>query len=172
MIDDFKADILLDKYRLDEDAVNQAGLFLKWGEQWALAVQTRDTASKRIKEVEADCDREIRETPGKFGWVQPSKEPTEKFIEAKIPNHPKYIEAKNALIEAEFQVNLLSIVKQAFSQRDSMITALAGLYKGGYFSTSTPERFENIMTDRAHAAQTEGLRKNERLRKRFDIKEE
>lgn len=173
MLDEFKKDILLDKNLLDENAVEQASLFLKWGEKWAIAVRDRDTAARKLKEVEEQCDKDIREFPGKYGWVQPQKEPTEKFIEAKIPSHKDFIAAKEALIEAEFQVNLLSIVKQAFSQRDSMITALAGLYKGGYFSAKSPEAFENIITERAREAQNANLKQNERLMKRtFTPKED
>lgn len=166
MSEDYKQDILLDKHNLDQNAIDQARLGLDWGEQWALAVRDRDQAKRKLEVTEEQCDKEIREFPHRYGWTSTTKEPTETFIKAKIPTHPDFVKASEEMIEAEYQVNLLSIIKTAFTQRASMLRVLADLYGGGYFSSRTLEKVTNVAAQLGNQAQNDHLAKSDRFIKR------
>lgn len=164
----FKEQLKLDKYNLDDCAIEQPDLYAEWGIKWADAVDVRDRQKDFLAVVRSECDYEIRATPSEFGWEKLDKAPTEAFISAAIPSHPSYKEANEAYLEACHDVNILVIAKDAFEQRRKMIEVLQQLYSGNYFSSNKEmdKGYKTALEKASVNAQNEGLESSPRLLRR------
>lgn len=165
---DFREDLKLDQYNLDKCALTQPELYAEWACKWADAVNERDRLKDRLSVVRSECDAEIRAEPQIFGWDNPTKSPTEAFIQSTIPCLKNYIEANEEYLEACHNVNILTVAKEAFEQRRKMIEVLVNLYVNNYFSGNKEfDRSYKPAVEKMHVKeQSEGLEKNPRLAKR------
>lgn len=168
---DFKIDLKLDKYNLDECALNQAELYADWADKWADAVYMRDKIKDRLSLVRAECDQEVRSTPSEFGWTKGDKPPTEAFIASAISGHKDFVEANNEYLDACHEVNVLSVAKEAFEQRRKMIEVLADLYTASYFcgNKDFDKSYKPAVEKAVAAEQGESLERNPRLARRKSV---
>jgi hypothetical protein len=167
-LSDFKEAIKIDPLQLDKAVLIQADLVVEWSELWAEATRDRDRLKERINIVRAECDKDIRSNPKKFGW-EDAKSPTEGFINANIPLHPKMKEVNEELIDLQYDVNIYSIAREALDHRKRAVTILMELYKSDYYS-SNPRMtgYENSVSKENTKAQNEALSASPRLKKRVD----
>lgn len=168
MSDDFQKDVRLDKYALDQCALEQPELFAHWATLWADAVNDRDRCKDRLSLVRSECVSEIRSTPSEFGWTKHDKPPTEAFITSAICGHKNFVEANEDYLAASHEVNTLAVAKEAFDHRSKMIVVLAGLYSSSYFSGNKQmdKGYQAAMDRAASSEQNAGLEKNPRLLRR------
>jgi hypothetical protein len=164
----FKNDLTIDRYNLDQVCVDHAELVANWGLQWAEAVRIKDYLEDNLTVIRSKCDQEIREEPSKFGWQKADKAPTEAFINSAIMAHSAYIEANKELSDAKHEVNILIVAKNSFEHRDRRISDLVKLYGNNYFSSNKQlgAGYENLREEALEKAQNEGLEKNTRLVRR------
>lgn len=164
---DFKKDLHLDKYNLDQCALEQPELFAEWATRWADAVNDRDRAKDKLSLVKSECDGDVRESPRNFGWVS-EKAPTEAFIASAIIGHPDYVDANDSYLDACHEVNILSIAKEAFEQRRKMIEVLVQLYMSSYYSGNKDfdKSYQAAVVSVVSKDQNEGLERNARLARR------
>lgn len=160
----FKKQLVIDKYALDEAVINQPELYADWACRWADAVNDRDRAKDNLSLIRGECDEDIRNRPGDFGW-KADKAPTEAFISAAISGHVDYMAANEAYLETVHEVNTLVVAKDSFEQRSKMIGELVKLYVSGYFSgnKAIDKGYAGALEKIVEKDISEALEKNPRL---------
>ena len=133
-----KDEIKLDKTNLDEVALRLPTLYDEWGTQWVNATRERDKIKERLSVVRAQADEEIRKSPKDFGWDS-DKSPTEAWVAQQIILHDKVKEANEELIEAQYEVNMMSVAKETIEHTRRALEILTDLWKGSYFSARSRE---------------------------------
>lgn len=169
MSDNFKQDVKIDPLALDDANIIQAELYAEWGERWASAVKERDYLKEQKDMVKAELDEKIRSRPEKYGW-EGSKSPTEAFISSQILLQQEYIAVSNSLIEAQYNVNMMGLAKEAIENKGKSIDRELEMYRLGYKVISMqekPSRKEDVAKKNTQE-QNEGLKRNRRLRKEDD----
>lgn len=101
----------------------------------AEAVAERDHLKDQLTAVKASADEEIRKNPKKFNAED--MKITEAWVAAKISLHPEVVDISNKLIEAQLNVNMLAVGKEALDHRLKALSILTELYKGNYFIASS-----------------------------------
>jgi hypothetical protein len=167
MGNDWKQDLKIDQYALDKAALSQPELFAEWAMEWANAVRERDRLKDKLALVRSTVDQYIRETPGDFGWDK-EKAPTEAFINSAITTSQYFVDANDAYLDSQHDVNVMGIAKEAFEHRRRMIDNLIQLYMSGYFSGNKKldAGYQEVLAPAAATAQAEGLAASPRLARR------
>ena len=155
----FADKIKLDKYRLDENAIEQPSLYNNTAEDWAKSVLERDKAKENLEIVAAKVGKRIRESPEIYGI----EKVTEKSLQEAMVQDKEYREASSKLINAQYNVNVLSSAKEAIDHRGKALRILSDLYSGSYFSASAGEKMKETATERTKENQKQGLKENTRL---------
>jgi hypothetical protein len=130
----FKDDIKLDVADLDHAALEQPSLCAEWGEKWAQAVLDRDRLKERLTSRRAEIDEEIRKSPESFG--NEGGKITETWIASKVQLHEDVVSLNQELLEAQYNVNMMSVARDALDHRLKALSTLTELYKGNYFSAA------------------------------------
>jgi hypothetical protein len=164
----FSDDIKINKNTLDKDAINQVDLYEEWSRKWAEAVNARDRLKEVLSVTRAEADEEIRQDPSKFGWTAESKAPTEAWISNAITLHPNVRKATDDLLNAQSEVNLLSVAKETLEHRKKALEILTELYRGNYFVAVAKEDvgYKDAISKEGKEAHNEILNKSDRLRRR------
>ena len=145
-IDELKNDLLIDKYGLDEELVQQPTLFMKVSEALVEAMAAKDYAKENLAEADAMLDGMFRRSQEKV---------TEAAIKNLIQLDPKHASAFTAYIEAKTKADLLSSLKEAFHQRSYMIRELCHiktteLFEQGSYRSKT---YGEVLEQQAQASQ-------------------
>lgn len=166
MSGNFKEDVKLDPYALDDANIIQAELYAEWGERWADAVKERDYLKEEVSVVRSSIDEQIRNKPEKFGW-EGAKSPTEAFINSQIVLHPDYIDIMEKLNKAQYNVNMMVVAKEAIEHKGKSIDRELDMIRLGYKVAAKKESLsrKEHLTNRNEDAQNESLKKNRRMRK-------
>lgn len=141
----FKEDVKVDRYRLDEDWQEHPALYAEYASAWADAYQERERAAERLKlekerldDTYNRLDGEIRADWAGFGFT---KAPTEAAIKSCIQKHPDYLaqrervaQRREELVEAQATEARLSVALKAFDHRKTVLESLTKLMLGGYYS--------------------------------------
>lgn len=158
----FKDKIKLDKYHLDENAIEQPSLYNDTAENWAKAVLERDKAKENLEIVSSKVGKRIRENPEQYSI----EKVTEKSLQEAMLQDKEYREASSELINAQYNVNILSSAKEAVDHRGKALRILSDLYSGSYFSASAGEKLKETAVARTQENQKQGLKENERMKLR------
>lgn len=156
----FKDDIRLDITALDKAALNQPELYEEWSGKWAEAMFIRDKAKEALRIAEAEADEEIRKNPVKFGW-DADKAPTESWYSRQIVLHDKVRDATEALIEAQYDVNVVASAKEVLEHRKKSLDILTELFKQNYFVARSREdkNYSDTVVKKEKEEQLKGLAK-------------
>lgn len=128
---DFTKDSQLDKYALDVAAAEQAGVYMYWSEQMALARREEDACALEVKIARAESAQHIRETATKI---------TEAGVLEAVTKDPKVQEAERKHSGATHKRSLAEASVRAMEQRKSMIEVLSRLWVAGYYGDPTKDR--------------------------------
>ena len=128
---EYKGDLKIDKYSLDEELVNQPSLFMKWAEEYVFALERRDKAKEKLDIVKAEIDADIRNNPKDYGF---DGKVTEAGISACIIQQEGYSKVNSELIEANKEVNIYAAAKEAMGHKKSSLAKLVELYLTDYWS--------------------------------------
>lgn len=120
--------LLIDKNELDTVCIQHPPIFFDISDQAALATATRDQAKEEMERVWAKEAQKVRAGAEKV---------TEKIVEERVTNSVEYTEAKDAFLEAKYEADRWSAVKDAFMQRAGMIRSLCDLFVTGHYNVTT-----------------------------------
>jgi len=156
---EYYQDLVIDRFRLEEECVDQPRRFMKWSEDFAEAVFKRDKAKQNLKVVSAQVQQRVRQDPELYGVVSGVRGVTEGSIQAALDTHHEILEAEDKLIEADKDVQILKAAKESFDDRKRQITNLVHLQLGQYYSDPG-----KAATSEAKRMQEEHLADNVRLK--------
>ncbi len=128
LIEEFRGYLKIDRNALEEAVAQHPELFFKVAEAAAVAMSVRDEAEERIKEVDAELDRKLRNVKG--------DKDTEAAIKAQIQTHTDHRLAREDYAAKRKQAAMLVALERAFDQRGKMLRELTNLYGNGYFSVA------------------------------------
>lgn len=120
----------IDKYRLDEEAEGQPGLYLFWADKLAKAELRLAEAKAELDLTRAELSRDIR---GRWVEFEPGK-PTNEAVEIRIFVNKEYQAAVRAVNDAKYDVDHCKAVVRGAEHRKSMIESLVYLQGQGYFA--------------------------------------
>jgi len=127
----YELDIEIDADELDVECLRQASLFGKYSQAEAKAKRHYALAYENVKVIRSDL---IKLASGNKELGNAQK------VEAFYRTHPKHIEAKKELIEAEYEMNIATSAVFAFNQRKSMLENLVKLAMSDYFARPSEPR--------------------------------
>jgi len=126
----YEQDLAIDPHSLDEEWLRQPGLYMKYSKEAANAERVRDLAKEKVGVVKAELDRAIRKEPIKYGLEKITDTP----VAGAVLLQSEYKEAANALIEADFKLNILKSAVRAFDHKREALENAVKMWLGGYFS--------------------------------------
>jgi len=131
MEDGYQKDLEIAKHSLDWEWQRQAGLFLKYSDEFANANLLRDRAKENIEIVKAELNKSILADPGKFSIDKI----TVASVDAVIKTDKKVIKAIDKWLQLKYEAEIFGSAKQAFEHKKSALEHLAKLYLSGYWSS-------------------------------------
>jgi hypothetical protein len=149
----------LDKYSLDDNAIEQPDIYRECSENWAKASLERDKAKESLEVVTARVSKAIRENPEKYGI----EKVTDKAVQENLLLNEEYRKASKAVIQAQYNVNVLQSMKEAAEHRGRALRILSDLYSGSYFSATAGEKFKQSAVERGKEAMKEKLHESKKL---------
>ena len=126
----YKEDLQMDKHSLDSEWERQALLYMKWAEEYADAVLTRDRAKEKVELVQAELYKEIVESYIKEG----EKKPTEGAITNITIGKVKFKEANSEYFEAKKNAEILAGAKEAMQHKKKALESMTHLWLGSYYA--------------------------------------
>lgn len=149
----YEEDLKIDPDQLDVECLNQAEKFFKYSEQLAYADKAAKKAHEKVKVIRSELVKEAREEGAKNANQE----------EAYYRTNRKHKEAKDELIEAEFEKDLLQASVFAFSHRKTMLENLIRLHGQNYFAG--PEIPRDLKEFAENYDKMKGERAKERVKK-------
>ena len=162
-----KDDVKLDITKLDEAALNQPSLYAEWGEKWADAVLKRDQLKEELSTIRSEADESIRKSPKSYGW-EADKAPTEAWISSQLNLHKKVKKANDEFIEAQYEVNMMTVAKESLDHRKRALEILTDLYSSNYFiaKSRSGKDYVETLTSKGAEEQQKVLDDNPRVSRR------
>jgi hypothetical protein len=155
---DFKKDLTINPYNLEEECVSQPSLYMDYVLLFAQAVSARDKAKLNLEVVEAETARNVRENPEKYGVIEGARGYTEAGYSSAVSVSKEVQEATLGLIDAQEQVEIFKGAKEAMLDKSRQLTNLTHLYY--YINPGKAAETES------KAIQEKGLSENDRLKNR------
>jgi hypothetical protein len=127
---DYEKDMRIDETSLDVEWLNQASLFMKYARYSAEARRKVDEEKQALDIIKAGIDKQMRETPEKFGI----EKITEGAITAAILTVRQYQTAYQKFLDAKYEADMASSAVQAMNQRKDALENLVRLAGQSYFA--------------------------------------
>jgi len=129
---DYESDIRIDDTALDVEWLEQASLALRYGRHWAIRKRELTKAEERIKVIRAELIAEANSDPVK---CCNKEKPNAADIEAYYRNHKRHKEAKEAWVQAQYELDMAEVAKNEFSfTRKAALENLVRLHGQQYFA--------------------------------------
>ena len=125
---EFREYLKIDKDGLDEALSQQADLFFRVAEEYALAISEREEAKEGLNTVDADLGLKLR--TGK----KADEKVTEGLIKDRVQKDPEHKVAFDTYAKKRRRAEQLAALKEAFQERGRMLRDLGNLYATGYFT--------------------------------------
>jgi hypothetical protein len=134
---DYKKEISINQYELDQEWLAQPGKVEEINRLWADAILKRNKAEEKMKVVFAEMDLKIRKNCPE-DLVNPKEASYKNYIIAS----PEYQAAMTEYLECEHEVNVLLAGCKAFSSRGDSLKSLTQLLLSDRYSSpsSPPEK--------------------------------
>jgi hypothetical protein len=164
----YREDIVIDKYNLDREWMNQPVLFLNWAEKEVEAQFERDKAKERLDLIKAELDLQIRTSPSSYGIDKI----TESSIQNTILRQKVYTEASESLLLANKNAKILNAAREAFEHRKKALEKITDLYISGYWADpKIKQEAKDLVDSNDRENHLDFLRKNPRLQRRVGKEE-
>ena len=173
---DYRDDLHIDKYDLDNELVLQPKLFMDWVEFEADADYLMNRAERRIKAVKAEVASEVRASPTKWGWTA-DKAPTEPFIKECVDKSKRVNDAYEDFFKKKRRAKILGNSLWAFTHRKESIGHLCGLHGRQYYARpyvegGTDKEVKERLQRQGREQGEKALKQNERLKSIFKRRKE
>lgn len=120
----------LDPNRLDQEWVEQPGLYHKYALLLAEASQRVAEAKAQLEITEADVEKSVRDNPVMFGIDKV----TEGAIKIRVALHQRVIDVKDRLIQAKYEEDVAQAAVRTLDHRKKALEDLVQLRLADYFS--------------------------------------
>lgn len=127
----YEAELEIDPDALDVEWLEQAARYMRWSKLSADARSKRDRAKEALEVTVATVAMKIRAKPETFGLVKV----TEGGIQELITVDEDVRAAKENLLAAQHETDIMFAAVSSFEQRKSALENLVKLAGQGYFST-------------------------------------
>jgi hypothetical protein len=127
----YKDDIKIDPDSLDIEWINHPDKYMKWAEKAAKAEDNERLCKESLEVVDAQIDKEIRESHEKT---------TESQIKNIIALDPEHQTALRELNDARYKASLYSLVVKAMDHRKTALERLVQLVLSSYFAGPSEPR--------------------------------
>jgi hypothetical protein len=162
-LDRLEGGLKIDKYRLDDELIEQAHYYNEVAQRFADAVSYRDEAKAELEGTKAKLALGIR-----MEYAQANQKITESTVDAQVIAHPEYQNALTALAAWSDRVNRWSGLRDSIHQRGYALKDLSALYIAGYWAdrsaSSVPREVHAERTDRVRT----GLAQKSQERRRYN----
>jgi len=129
----YAQDMLIDESALEQDWLEQTGLAIKYGRNWAECKQELMLTEENIKLVRSELTKEVMEDPDHY--LGEGLKATAPAVEAYYRNHKRHKDAKKEMVGAMFEANVAEIAYKEISYtRKAALENLVKLYIAGYFA--------------------------------------
>lgn len=140
--EDYIQDMKIEPDELDLEWLGQPQLMVKYSAKLAEAKERRDLMKEEVDLMRAECDRDIRKAPEKFGL----EKITETAVSNAILTIDDYKDAQEQLRRANYDVNVLQGVVSAIEQRKAALENMVRLLGQNYFAgPSIPRNLQEEM---------------------------
>lgn len=126
---DARSEFLISANHLDREWLRQSELVYSNCMKLAEAKQELDEAKANLEIVEAECDRDIRLHPSRYGMEKTS----EPRIRNAVVLTKQYQAANKEVIEAKHEVDVLTAAVNALDHKKRALENLVHLYHMAYF---------------------------------------
>ena len=131
-LDKLKSLLAIDKASLDDEVSKQPMLFFEVSEAYIEAMAERDACKEELASVDAGLDSKVRKKLEKA-----SEKITEPMVKNAIQIDKEHQEAFDTYMEAKIKADKLSVLKEAFDQRRSMLSSMVQLHSTSYWQQSS-----------------------------------
>lgn len=126
----------IDPLKLEDEWMDQPGLYLFWAERAAVARANADRARFDFEKTEAELSTDVRAYPGNYDL----EKVTETSITNAVRQDSAYEKAYSKRIDANMTSDVLSKVVAALEQRKKALENLAFLHSAGFNAQPTERR--------------------------------
>lgn len=151
---DFRKDVTVDRYKLDEECAEHSPIYLYWVEQLVGARTDLDTIKNQLHLTIAQTELDLRKNPPEGLKI------TESGVAALVISNTDVNKKKEEQVQAQRKANLLSGVVTAMEHRKGQLTNLKDLSISGYYSRPAGTKAKTG-TDEAEDDSRIGLNKKE-----------
>jgi hypothetical protein len=162
---EFKKDLEIDKWKLDEEWVGQAQLYAAYATKAVEKAYERDKAREYLDLTKAELDTEIRKDPSKYGIEKVS----ESAISNAILQQSKYKKASGDYLLLIKETKIFEVARDSFDHRKKALEKLTDLFLSNYWADRDLRKAEDKKDDLGYEQLKRKMASNPRLRK---IKEE
>lgn len=127
-----KGSLLIDKYQLDGEVVQQPVLYQEVADQLSLSVSYRDTAKRRLAEKEAEVAVKIRKV-----YKDSKPRLTDRQVQEHVATSDIYVEAYKKFLRYKYLTSKWEALRNAYEQRAVMLRVLASLISANYYSSDS-----------------------------------
>lgn len=129
----YEKDLKIDVDSLDVEWADQADLAIKYCRYYANCVKDLEEAEEKIKIIRSELVKEANEDPDTC--LGDDVKPTGPNVESYYRNHDRHKEAKQNIIDLQYEVNMAEGVKNEFSfTRKAALENLVILHGQQYFA--------------------------------------
>lgn len=154
--------VAIDKFRLDEEWVNQPNLYLEWADKLAEAKEEHEEAKRLLSVAENEVEEDVRLRPEKYNIKVPIRESAVKMA---VRLHDDVVNARKDLNASRADVGMLeNMVTAIGSHRKKALEDLVSLQLAGYFAEPRARRGED--REAAQEIEKQAVRKGAAQRRR------
>lgn len=121
--------LLINQNALDYEIMHQAQTYNEIGIATVEAKSEADALYEAYKNTDATLNISVREELTALGTKF-----TEAIVAAKVATHPDHVTAYQDYLNAKLVADKLSVLKDAYSQRSSMLRDLVSLFSSSYWT--------------------------------------
>ena len=123
----------IDPERLDVEWIKHPDTFHKYAHAAADAERTAKEAAENVKVIRSELIRKANKNPERY--LGKGNKATGTNVEAYYRKHPDHIEAKEELIEAEYERDIIQAAKSAMFMKKVALESLVKLAMQGWFAS-------------------------------------
>lgn len=138
---DFKEDVGLDRFKLEEESEALSSIYAYYASQQAEAHTEADKAKKELDRIRAAKELYLRRNPPMDIKL------TESTVTALVQEASEVIEAENNLLTANEKLYNLDSAIYALNQKKSGLDHLVSLWERGYYSQEGSRKAEETYDD-------------------------
>jgi len=161
---DFKENIQIDKYSLDQEFEKHPMLYHEFAMDMIQAEDEKDRAKDQLELLRAELDVAIRNNPKAFQM----EKVTEAAINSTIIQTERFKVAQDYYNSCVSNFKILKVAVESLNQKKTALENLVKLYLGEYYSKEVPKEIKENATERVADFIHDDLNRRSKLRRSND----